>query len=60
MPNFLQLLRENWIFIVLIGGVLLWVFVLRAKPTPGIDSLQSLQASVGAGQPVVLDFYSNF
>jgi len=60
MPNLLQLARENWLFIVLIAGVFLYIFVLRAKPTPGIDSLQSLQASVGMGQPVVLDFYSNF
>ena len=60
MANLLQLARENWLFVVLIVGVFLYIFVLRAKPTPGIDSLQSLVASVGAGQPVVLDFYSNF
>ena len=60
MASLLQFARENWIFGVLIVGVFLYIFVLRAKPTPGIDSLQSLQTSVGAGQPVVLDFYSNF
>jgi hypothetical protein len=60
MANLLQFARENWILGLLIAGVFLYIFFLRAKPTPGIDSLQSLQASVGAGQPVVLDFYSNF
>jgi hypothetical protein len=33
---------------------------LRSSPTEGIDSVEALDASLTTGQPVVLDFYSNF
>ena len=52
-------LRENWTYLLLVGAVALY-FVLRTSPTEGIDSLQALEASTQAGQPVVLEFYTNF
>ena len=52
-------LRENWTYLLLVGAVGLY-FVLRTSPTEGIDSLQALDTSTQAGQPVVLEFYTNF
>ena len=56
----LDWLRLNW-FLVTIILVLLSAFVfLRTSPTAGVDSVETLDASLTAGQPVVLEFYSNF
>jgi hypothetical protein len=33
---------------------------LRTSPAEGVDSLEALDATLSAGQPVVLEFYSNF
>lgn len=60
MPAVLDWLRLNW-FLVTIILVLLAAFVfLRTSPTAGVDSVETLDASLTAGQPVVLEFYSNF
>lgn len=52
-------LRENWTYLLLVAAIGLY-FMLRTSPTEGIDSLQALEASLQAGQPVVLEFYTNF
>ena len=56
----LDWLRLNWMLVTVIL-VLVGAFVfLRSRPTAGIDSVESLDASLTAGQPVIVDFYSNF
>jgi len=52
-------LQENWTYLLLVAAVGLY-FVLRTSPTEGVDSLQTLDSSLQAGQPVVLEFYTNF
>ena len=60
MSATLDWFRLNWM-LVTFGLLLVAIFVfLRTSPTAGIDSLEALDASFSAGQPVVLDFYSNF
>ena len=59
MPALGHWFQDNWSYALLVGGLLLYFFVLRSSPTKGIDSLQALDNTFGAGQPVVLDFYSN-
>ena len=60
MLTLLAWVRLNWMPVALILTLVLAFVFLRTRPTAGIDSLQSLDATLGAGQPVVLDFYSNF
>jgi len=50
--------RQNLWFLILALAVLLF-FVLRTSPTKDVDSLQTLDAALNTGQPVVLEFYSN-
>jgi hypothetical protein len=52
--------RSNWPLLAFVFGLILVFTVLRNKPTEGIDSLQALDMSIRAGQPTVLEFYSNF
>jgi len=51
--------RSNWPLLAFVFGLILVFAVLRNKPTEGIDSLQALDMSIRAGQPTVLEFYSN-
>jgi hypothetical protein len=60
MAAVLEWLRLNWmlatIILVIVGA---FVF-LRSSPTEGVESLDDLNGVVTTGQPVILDFYSNF
>ncbi len=52
-----QFLRENWVLLVVIGGLVVAWLVLR---TPGDDiSLAAFDQQVTAGQPVVVELFSN-
>lgn len=53
-------LRQNWLTLVVIFGLVLAFILLRNNPTDGINSLQALDGRVSSGQPAVLEFYSNF
>ena len=53
-------LRKNWLPLVLFGGLALAFILLRHSPTAGIDSLPDLDKVVNAGQPTLIEFYSNF
>jgi hypothetical protein len=60
MTTMLEWLRLNWLLvtiILVIGGAFIF---LRSSPTEGVESLDDLNGLVTTGQPVVLDFYSNF
>lgn len=52
--------RSNWLILLFIGGLALFFFIFRTRPTEGIASLSELEANFGTGQPVILEFYSNF
>ena len=51
--------RLNWGLLTFVTLLAAAFFMLRSSPTPGIDSLESLDQSLTSGQPVVVDFYSN-
>lgn len=60
MSGLLEWVRLNWVLLAFIFGLAAAFLLLRTRPTEGIDSVQSLDNVVVSGEPVVLDFYSNF
>ncbi len=52
-------IKANWLllsFLILIAGAFI---LLRSKPS-NVDSLDELSTILAAGQPTVVEFYSNF
>ncbi len=60
MPAAVEWVRLNWTLVVFFLALGLVFVFLRTSPTEGVDSLEALDASLSAGRPVVLEFYSNF
>jgi hypothetical protein len=60
MAGLLEWLRLNWMLVTIILVIVGAFVFLRSSPTKGVDSLDDLNGVVTAGQPVILDFYSNF
>jgi hypothetical protein len=60
MPGLIEWIRLNWLFLAVVLGLVLAFTLLRTQPTPGLDSSQDLDKLLATGQPVVLEFYSNF
>jgi hypothetical protein len=58
MGAVVKFLRDNWLVIVVVGGLAAAWLLLR---TPGADlaSTADFDQRVRAGQPVVVEFYSN-
>ncbi|MBN1955893.1 MAG: hypothetical protein JW900_12710 [Anaerolineae bacterium] len=54
----MQFLRDNWLFLLIVGGMVL-VWLLLRTPGSQLESTASFDQQVGAGQPVVVEFYSN-
>ena len=52
--------RLNWLLLAVVLAVGLAFALLRTSPTAGIDSPEALDLALTAGQPAVLEFYSNF
>lgn len=50
--------RENLSYLILVVAIIFFL-LLRTSPTEGVDSLETLDAALASGQPVVLEFYSN-
>jgi hypothetical protein len=48
------------VLLAFILGLVLVFTLLRTRPTTGIDSPQALDSALMTGQPVVVEFYSNF
>ena len=60
MAAWLEWVRTNWLLLSVILAIVLAFVLLRTSPSSEIDSLDTLDATVSAGQPVVIEFYSNF
>jgi hypothetical protein len=58
MSGLVGWLRANLSYLILALAILLF-FLLRTSPTDGINSVESLDTALAAGQPVVIEFYSN-
>lgn len=58
VSNLLRLARANILYLILAFSVVLFL-LLKTSPTEGVESLDTLEATLNTGQPVVLEFYSN-
>ncbi len=54
----LAFLRENGAFLAVLVGIVAAFVLLRTKAT-NLDSVDEFDRLLGAGQPVVVEFYSN-
>jgi hypothetical protein len=53
-----RLLRENWLFMLIIGGLIAGFLVLRT-PGSAVGSVAEVDAMLVNGQPMLVEFYSN-
>jgi hypothetical protein len=53
-----RLLRENWLFMLIIGGLIAGFLVLRT-PGSAVGSVAEVDAILANGQPTLVEFYSN-
>ncbi len=51
-------LRENWFFLLVIGG-LLGAFLFLRTPASDVGSVTEVDAILQDGQPTLVEFYSN-
>jgi len=54
----LRLLRENWLFLLIIGALAIAFLSLRT-PASDVASLEEVDALLTSGQPTMVEFYSN-
>jgi thiol-disulfide isomerase/thioredoxin len=50
--------RENWLFVLVIGGIVVAFMVLRT-PASDVASIAEVDAQLSSGQPTLIEFYSN-
>jgi hypothetical protein len=50
--------RENWLFLLVVGGILGAFLVLRT-PASAVSSVAEVDAILENGQPTLVEFYSN-
>jgi hypothetical protein len=53
-----RVLRENWLFLLVIGGIVAAFLVLRT-PASAVSSAGEVDAVLQNGQPTLVEFYSN-
>jgi hypothetical protein len=50
--------RENWLFVLVIGGIVVAFMVLRT-PASDVASMAEVDAQIAGGEPTLIEFYSN-
>lgn len=53
-----RLFRENWLFLLVVGGILVAFLALRT-PASAVESLAEVDGLLENGQPTLVEFYSN-
>lgn len=53
-----KILRENWLLLLVIGGILLAFLFLRTTGS-AVASVEEVDAVLQNGQPTLVEFYSN-
>lgn len=53
-----KLLRENWLLLLVIGGLVAGFVVLRT-PASAVSSVAEVDAILQNGQPTLVEFYTN-
>lgn len=56
--HLVKILRENWLLLLVIGGILLAFLFLRT-PGSAVASVAEVDAILRNGQPTLVEFYSN-
>jgi hypothetical protein len=51
-------IRENWLFLLVLGGIVAAFLVLRT-PASAVSSVAEVDTQLQNGQPTLLEFYSN-
>jgi len=51
--------RANWLLLIFLAMIAIAFIFLRSKPS-NVASLGELDGLLSAGQPIVVEFYSNF
>ena len=54
----IQILRENWLFLLVVGGIVVAFLALRT-PASAVGSVTEVDAVLKRGQPTLVEFYSN-
>lgn len=54
----LRFFRENWLFLLVVGGVIAAFLALRT-PASAVASVADVDALLQNGQPTLVEFYSN-
>jgi len=55
---FFRTWRENWLFVLVVGGIL-GAFVLLRTPGSDVTSVSDVDALLRDGRPTFIEFYSN-
>jgi hypothetical protein len=53
-----RFLRENWLFLLIVGAVASAFLVFRT-PASAVGSVAEVDAVLNRGQPTLVEFYSN-
>lgn len=54
----MRILRENWLLLLVIGGLLAGFLVLRT-PASAVSTVSEVDAVLQNGQPTLVEFYTN-
>jgi hypothetical protein len=54
----MRFLRENWLFLLILGGMITAWLLLRTQGT-ALPSTEAFDRQIESGRPVVVEFYSN-
>lgn len=54
----LRVLRENWLFLLVLGGIVVAFMALRT-PASAVGSVTEVDAILQDGEPTLVEFYSN-
>jgi hypothetical protein len=55
----LSWIRINWTFLLFVGLIAGAFIFLRSTPSP-VNTLTQLNGLLATGQPIIIEFYSNF
>jgi hypothetical protein len=53
-----RILRENWLFLLVIGGIV-GAFLFFRTPASAVGSVAEVDAILQNGQPTLVEFYAN-
>jgi glutamate 5-kinase len=56
--RFTRFWRENWLFLLIVGAIVVGFLALRT-PASAAASVAEVDALLSAGQPTLVEFYSN-